>query len=90
MLFTESLIYAEPYFPVSTWSTLYSRLCVPCDMAADIYRYRQPCYMSGCFLDIYRKAGLCSAEALRPYAELVYLIEHSLFKVSVQWLRVSD
>ena len=54
------------------------------NVAAYVYGDGETCYVGGGVFDVYRKAGLSTAEALRPYTEAVYLFEHLSFKRSVK------
>ena len=47
---------------------LYAGFRVAGDVAAYVDRDRQSCNVRGCLLDVYRKTGDSSAEALRTYA----------------------
>lgn len=53
-------------------------ICVPCNVTANVYSYRQSCDMSRRLLNIYRQCRHCSTEALRTYAKLVYFFKHSV------------
>ena len=52
-------------------------------MAAYIHRHRQPRNVCGGLLNVYRKAGLSAAKALRPYPQTVYPFKHLCLQLCV-------
>ena len=52
-------------------------------MTAYVYGAWEPGYVSGINLYVYGESGVFSAEALRAYAERVYLPEHSPLHIGV-------
>lgn len=82
--------YGRASFSVYAIGSLKNTFTVSGDVTADINGNGQPRNVRWCFLDVDIKRGYSAAEALRAYPELVYLGEHSLFKLRVERLRMAN
>lgn len=64
-------------------------MSMSCHMTAYVYRNGQSRNMRRSLFNIYRQTGLGSAEALRTYSQLVYLIKHFFLKLRIKGLGIS-